>query len=258
MSDTGAGSGARPFERDLAARGRLLYTGDRLSARLANARLTEAVLAAASFEGRRVIDIGCGDGTYSVELAALGRPARLHGVDPAAVAVHVARRQAEGRDGLSFEVGSAHALRHADGAFDLAVLRGVLHHVDRPADALREALRVASTVVVVEPNGLNPGLKMLERTSRYHREHDERSYPPSVLDGWVVASGAAVVRREWIGFVPMFSWDRYARVAKLIEPVVEGLPGLRTIACAQYVFAASRELSFTTAVPTVDACDACS
>lgn len=185
MSDTGAGSGARPFERDLAARGRLLYTGDRLSARLANARLTEAVLAAASFEGRRVIDIGCGDGTYSVELAALGRPARLHGVDPAAVAVHVARRQAEGRDGLSFEVGSAHALRHADGAFDLAVLRGVLHHVDRPADALREALRVASTVVVVEPNGLNPGLKMLERTSRYHASTTSaRIRPRCSMGGW--------------------------------------------------------------------------
>ncbi|MGI8674706.1 MAG: class I SAM-dependent methyltransferase [Thermoleophilaceae bacterium] len=240
MSDTTPESGARPFERDIAVSGRFLYTGDRLSSRLANARISEAVLAAAVFDGARVIDIGCGDGTYSIELAALARPALVHGVDPAVGAIEVARARAGGGGTVSFEVGSAYALPHAVDAFDVAVLRGVLHHVDRPLDALSEALRVAPTAVAVEPNGLNPGLKVLERWSRYHVEHGERSDPRRRLDGWVAALGASVVRRQWVGFVPMFSPDWYAHAAKRLEPVLERTPLLRAMACAQYVFTACR------------------
>jgi len=99
---------------------------------------------------------------------------------------------------------------------------------------------VAPTVVAVEPNGLNPGLKALERVSRYHVEHGERSHPPRRLDGWAAAAGATVMRRQWVGFVPMFCPDRYARAAKRVEPVLERAPVLRTLACAQYVFTASR------------------
>ncbi len=232
-----------PFERDIAVSGRFVYTGHRLSSRLANARITAAVLAAADFDGARVIDIGCGDGTYSIEVAALARPVLVHGVDPAAGAIDVARTIAGADPRVSFEVGSAYALPHAVDAFDVAVLRGVLHHVDRPRGALREALRVAPTVVAVEPNGLNPGLKVLERWSRYHVEHGERSYPRRRLDGWAAALGASVVRRQWVGLVPMFSPDWYAWGAKRLEPVLERTPLLRAMACAQYVFTASRTRS---------------
>ncbi len=241
MGKTAPAGGARPFEQDVARRGSYLYTGDRLSSRLANSRMTAAVLAAADFEGARVLDIGCGDGTYTHELASLARPARVHGLDPAGGAVDVARAK-QGSDGpVSFEVASADALPHPPDAFDVAVLRGVLHHVDRPFAALAEALRVAPTVVVVEPNGLNPGLRVLERFSRYHVEHGERSYLPWRLDCWVAALSARPVLRQWVGFVPMFSPDWYARIAKRVEPQLERLPGVRAVACAQYVFTASRE-----------------
>lgn len=241
MGETTPTGGARPFEQDVALHGSYLYTGHRLSSRLANSRITDAVLRAADFQGARVLDIGCGDGTYTHELASLARPARVHGLDPSGGAVDVARAK-EGSDGqVSFEVASAEALPHPPDAFDVAVLRGVLHHVDRPFAALAEALRVAPTVVVVEPNGLNPGLKVLERYSRYHLEHEERSYLPWRLDRWVAALGARPVLRQWVGFVPMFSPDWYARLAKRVEPLLERLPGVRAVVCAQYVFAARRE-----------------
>ncbi len=230
----------RPFERDIAVHGGYLYAGERLSARLANARQTEAVLAATDFENARVIDIGCGDGTYTHELAALARPEQVHGVDLAREAIEVARSKGDGDRTVSFEVASTYALPYADDAFDLAVLRSVLHHVDRPLDALREAFRVAPTLVVVEPNGLNPGLKFNERYSEYHVEHGERSYPPRQLDRWVAALGARTVRRQWVGFVPTFSPDWYARMAKRVEPLFERTPGVMALACAQYVFTASR------------------
>lgn len=44
------------------------------------------------------------------------------------------------------------------------------------------------------------------------------------------------MRRRWVGFVPMFAPDAYARVAKRIEPLLEALPGVRSVICAQYIF----------------------
>lgn len=239
MNDSTGGRGVRPFDHDVARTGGYLYAdGQRLSSRLANARMSEAVLAAARFQGADVIDVGCGDGTYTLELACVGRPAKVHGVDPAAEAIAVATARTAGIANITFAEGDASDLPHADRAFDIALLRGVLHHAEHPSEALREALRVASAAVVVEPNGLNPGLKLLERVSRYHVEHGERSFAPSRLDAWVEALAARVVRRQWVGFVPMFAPDPYARLAKRIEPVLERLPAIRTLACGQYVFTA--------------------
>ncbi len=237
MSDD---SGVRPFEADVAERGGYVYTtGAQLSSRLANRRLTDAALSVARVRDRSVIDIGCGDGTYTIELVDRGGARIVEGVDPAAEAVRVARERA-GERPVTFSEASAYDLPHPDDAFDVAQLRGVLHHVERPRDALAEALRVAPRVVAIEPNGYNLGLKLLERMSRYHREHEERSYMPRTLDRWVRELGAELAARTFAGFVPMFSPDRLARGMKRVEPAVEGLPGVRGAACAVYVFVASR------------------
>jgi SAM-dependent methyltransferase len=235
-------SGTRPFEEDIAARGGYQYTtGAPLSSRWANRRLSEAALSVTSFAGRRVLDIGCGDGTYTTELAEVGGAREVTGVDPAADAVRIAQERRGDGAAVRFAVADAYALPHPDDSFDVAQLRGVLHHVDRPRDALREALRVAPEVVVIEPNGYNLGLKLLERVSGYHREHGERSYMPRTLDRWVDELGARVAVRTFAGFVPMFSPDPVARAMKRIEPALERTPGLRAAACAVYVFSAVRE-----------------
>jgi SAM-dependent methyltransferase len=233
-------SATRPFEADVAARGGYVYTtGAPLSSRMANRRLTDAALSVARFHGKRVLDIGCGDGTYTVELVDVAGAREVEGVDPASEAVRVACGRVGDRP-VTFAEASAYDLPHAAGAFDVAQLRGVLHHVDRPRDVLAEALRVAPEVVVIEPNGYNLGLKLLERVSSYHRDHRERSYMPRTLDRWVRELGGDIVARTFAGFVPMFSPDRIALGMKRLEPAVEGLPGLRTAACAVYVFVAAR------------------
>jgi ubiquinone/menaquinone biosynthesis C-methylase UbiE len=232
--------GVDPFAADAAERGGYQYTGDRLSSSLANERMTEVELELCEAEGRRVIDIGCGDGTYTLELGRRARPAAVIGLDPATEAVEVARKRAAetGAENVTFATGSAYELPHEDGSFDVAVLRGVLHHVDDPQSAIGEALRVARRVVVLEPNGYNAGLKLLERVSRYHREHGEKSYSPRSLDRWVTERGGTVVERRFLNFVPMFCPDWYARLSKRVEPLIEGVPGLRQLGAAQYAFAA--------------------
>jgi ubiquinone/menaquinone biosynthesis C-methylase UbiE len=183
--------------------------------------------------------VGCGDGSYTVELHDRGRPSVLHGIDPASAAIAAARQRAGGR-AIEFRVGSAYDLPYGADGFDIAYLRGVLHHLERPVDALCEALRVAKRIVVVEPNGYSPILKLLERASRYHRAHGEKSYPPHRLRQWVEDLGGEITAGHFAGLVPMFAPDPLARLAKAIEPLVEATPLLRCVGCAVYVFAATR------------------
>jgi SAM-dependent methyltransferase len=233
-------SGPQPFDADVAERRGYQYTTDaKLSSHLANARISDAVLDVTDFSDKRVIDIGCGDGTYTHEFADRGGATEVVGVDPSKEAIEVARATSDSSP-VAFDCGSADALDWEADVFDIAHLRGVLHHADRPREAIAEALRVAPLVVIVEPNGYNPGVKLLERFSTYHREHGERSFTARQLNQWVSESDGDVTTRQWIGQVPFFCPDGFARLAKRIEPLTEALPLVRLVMCAQYLFVAQR------------------
>src|SRR5580658_3616911 len=144
-----------PFEADSAQHGGYLYTTNQpISARIAIDRQTREVLAAFDFAGKSVIDIGCGDAGITIDLYDRTHPARVVGIDPAANAIAIGNGRIEGRN-IELSVSSAYDLQFEDNSFDVAHLRGVLHHMDAPEKALREASRVARNVVVLEPNGYN-------------------------------------------------------------------------------------------------------
>lgn len=103
-----------------------------------------------TLSGARVLDIGCGVGTYVEKLAE--RAARAYGID-----VDPARVRQGGTGSLAVAI-SEH-LPFADGVFDLALLNEVIEHVQDDAATLREACRVVRPdghVVVYAPNRLYP------------------------------------------------------------------------------------------------------
>jgi len=92
--------------------------------------------------GRRILDLGCGEGGYSRELVARG--ARVMAVDGSSRLVEVARqRAAAAEQAMEFLVANANSLEPIkSGAFDLVLASMVLMDVEDPEGAVREAWRV--------------------------------------------------------------------------------------------------------------------
>jgi SAM-dependent methyltransferase len=229
----------RPFEHDAAQGGYVYTTSNRLSCRLATQRSFDVILSAGQMAGRSVVDMGCGDGFYTTRFWDQGNLRALTAVDAAPAAIEVARGRAGTRP-IRFQVADAHSLPFPDNSFDLALVQSILHHDDHPEDIIREAFRVAPVILIHEPNGNNFGLKIIEKLSRYHREHGERSYSSPSIRRWVREAGGAPQWEKFAGFVAMFSPDWLARLMKGVEPLLERTPVLRALGCALYVVVARR------------------
>src|SRR5258708_23899664 len=183
------------------------------------------MLGMTDLEGRSVTDIGCGDGTFTMRYWDRGKPRMMSGWEPAVKAVAAGGEKREGSP-ILFVAADGHHLPYADDAFDVAILQAILHHDSDPAATIREAFRVAREIIVLEPNGYSPILKVMERISPYHREHEERSYTAGHLKRWVEAAGGRVTRGRFGIAVPMFSPDWLARVFKFIAPPLQNIPPL--------------------------------
>ncbi len=228
------------FNRDVDREGGYVYALDRkLSSRLATQRWLDLMFGLTDLRGRRVTDIGCGDGTFTIRYWDRGNPALMCALDPAVKAVSAGATKRDGRP-ILFLAADGHHLPYANDAFDVAILQAILHHDSDPAATIREALRVSREILVLEPNGYSPILKIMERISRYHREHDERSYTAAHLRRWVEAAGGRVVSGKFGIAVPMFCPDWLARLLKMAEPLIERLPLANRLVCAVYVFNARR------------------
>ncbi len=78
------------------------------------------------WRGKRVVEIGCGDGRLTLRLARLG--AVVHAIDPDAEQIRVARRDRPSRfaQSIRYRVGKAERLNQPDESFDLAVFAWAL------------------------------------------------------------------------------------------------------------------------------------
>jgi SAM-dependent methyltransferase len=223
------------FNEDVRANDGYRYTSNaKPSSTMANARISREVAQLVDLRGKRVIDVGCGDGIYTEEFLAMGA-AYVLGVDAAADAIALASGRPAVGPRLAFRVAAVDQLSSIGEQFDVAVVRGLLHHLYDAEPAAAAICAIADEVVVIEPNGYNPVLKVIEKVSRYHVEHEEKSYPPRRLDRWFESQGAVVEDSRFIGLVPYFCPDGIARGLKKLEPLVERTPLIRAISCGQYV-----------------------
>jgi SAM-dependent methyltransferase len=117
-----------------------------------------AYLAPHLTHGTEVLDVGCGPGTITIDIATRVAPGRVVGLDAASDAVDAARAAAEadGVTNLDLAVGDVYALDHEDDSFD------VVHHLSDPVAALREMRRVC------RPGGVVAARDSVYRAMSWH------------------------------------------------------------------------------------------
>ena len=209
------------------------------SSQVANLRQTQETLKLIGKNDKTLVDIGCGDGTYTIELANARPDLKISAFDPASVAIGLGKKK---RPDIDFQVAN---LLDFDSMpkqqFDVAVIRGVLHHLSDPALAIENAGKIAKTVIIIEPNGNNPILKVIEKTSKYHIEHEERSFSQSQLSAWCEERGLRVDSLTVIGFVPFFCPTWFAKTIYFFQPMLELIWPLKKFFGAQTVIVAKRK-----------------
>jgi len=100
--------------------------------------------------GMNLLDVGCGPGSVTLDLAAVVAPGRVVGLEPVEGPLATARAAAAERGDTTteFVLGDVLDLPFADGSVDVVHAHQVLQHLTDPVAALREMHRV------VAPGGL--------------------------------------------------------------------------------------------------------
>jgi ubiquinone/menaquinone biosynthesis C-methylase UbiE len=129
--------------------------------------------------GQRVLDVGCGTGVVTRDLARLAGPeGAVSGVDPSWVFVDVAEtlRVDQGIENVDFAVYDGHTLPFPDGTFDVVTAVTVLCHVPHRSELLTEMARV------VRPGGL---VMVFDGDyASIQLEHPDRERTRQIADAW--------------------------------------------------------------------------
>jgi SAM-dependent methyltransferase len=128
--------------------------------------------------GQDLLDVGCGPGTITIDLARIVAPGRVAGVDRAEAPLATARADAATAGvAIDFDVGDAYALAFPDDSFDVVHAHQLLQHLARPVAALAEMRRVCRRDGIVAARDSDyaamtwfPGDPLLDRWLSIYRE----------------------------------------------------------------------------------------
>jgi SAM-dependent methyltransferase len=149
--------------------------------------------------GLDLLDVGCGPGTITADLAARVAPGRVVGMDRSPEVIAEAA-SGLGSDRLSFVVGDVYRLDAPDASFDVVHAHQVLQHLSDPVAALREMRRVCRPdgVVAVRDSDYaaftwDPPSPELDRWLAVYRAvargNDADPDAGRRLKGWALAAG---------------------------------------------------------------------
>ena len=211
------------------------------SHRWRTAENSAAYLLPALRPGLDLLDVGCGPGTITVDLAARVTPGRVLGVDLSPDPLDEARANAAGAGAeVTFAAGDVYALDLPDDSFDVVHAHQVLQHLTDPVAALREMARVCRPGGVIAVRDvdyaattwfpLDAGLdRWLELYERVARRNDAEPDAGRRLLSWAHAAGlrdvtatagtycyASAEERQWWGR----SWAGRATSSAFAEQAV--------------------------------------
>lgn len=196
--------------------------------------------------GVRVLDIGCGPGTITIDIAARVAPSTVVGIDASAEIIEKATELAAERDidNVQFMVGNGYHLEYSDNTFDVVHAHQVLQHVANPVGMLREFRRVRTSDGVVAVRDVDYGAcfwhppsagldRWLELVRAIYRDNETEPDAGRYLKSWAMDAGFTEVvstasvwtfnsdpDREWWGSM----WEaRILQSAFAVDAIDSGL-----------------------------------
>ncbi|ELZ20308.1 methylase involved in ubiquinone/menaquinone biosynthesis [Halosimplex carlsbadense 2-9-1] len=192
--------------------------GGRLTDRLEKEAVGEAL---APVEGRKILEIACGTGRFSVMLAQQG--ADVVGLDISAPMLGEGRRKARQAgvdDHLEFLRGDAARLPFPDDHFDSVFAIRFFHLVDEPKRYLRELARVSSDQVVFETYNRFSGRSLYN----WALPMGSRLYSRREVDGMLAAADLRLTDETHEFVVPFGLYRKLpGGVAKAFRKLEEGI-----------------------------------
>ncbi len=205
-----------------------------------------AYLAPFLSSGTTVLDVGCGPGTITIDIAARVSPAKVVGMDASDEVIEKATELAAERDidNVEFVVGNAYELDYEDESFDVVHAHQVLQHVSDPVGLLREMRRVRTLDGVVAARDVDYGAcfwhpasegldRWLELLRAVYQSNDTEPDAGRRMKSWAMDAGFADVvstasiwtfnseaDREWWGSM----WEsRILQSALAVDAIDAGL-----------------------------------
>lgn len=172
---------------------------------------------------KRVLEYGCGNRPYGIQLAKLG--ANVTAIDIAPVAIEQSGTLAaeEGVE-LDLQVMDGDALEFPANSFDIVCGAGILHHLelDRGMREIARVLKPDGVAMFMEPLGHNPGINLFRRLTPRFRTEDE--HPLRIKDIKAMRSTFDSVEYDGhhlfvLAAVPLRSTSVFPRLAKRLNAV---------------------------------------
>jgi 2-polyprenyl-3-methyl-5-hydroxy-6-metoxy-1,4-benzoquinol methylase len=211
--------------------------------------------------GKRVLDVGCGEGSNAVLLATLG--AEVTGIDisPKSIELAAARAQLDGvADRVRFVCAPIETAAIPPDSFDVIWGDGVLHHLIDELDSVLGHLvtwaKPGALAVFSEPVNLSQRLRTLRLALPIHTDAtpDERPLEPGEID--VVRRHLPELQLKYFGLLARL--DRWvlldtnyerspaarqlvANVLRVIDDAVLAMPGLHALASMTVMHARVRK-----------------
>ena len=159
-----------------------------------NLKWDRIATALGELRGRKILDVGCGNGYYMFRAAA-GQPHSVVGLDPSVpfyFSFELMQRFLQ-MENLQYERLGCEHLHVFDGAFDIAMCMGILYHHRSPIEILRDLLktiRVGGFAIIESQTIPGDGTVALFPEDRYAKARNVYFVPTrDCLINWVRRSG---------------------------------------------------------------------
>jgi 2-polyprenyl-3-methyl-5-hydroxy-6-metoxy-1,4-benzoquinol methylase len=199
-----------------------------------------------NLQSKNIVDLGCGDGTYTkILLKNCNSIKKILAIDIAEEAIKIAKKKNNSNklEYISSNIDYFLKNKKKIQKFDTVILRSSLHHFTKK-DFLKFFKIIKNfnfNLVISEPNGYNLILKLIEKISKYHVDHDEQSYTPYFLRMNLKKSGYEVIESCYTSLTPVFFPNVLVDLSYKLNKIIKKIPVINSFFCGKYILVAKKK-----------------